>query len=126
MSVARAIVIGLLWVNGPVLALLIAPFVIMGAGNSYGFIPRAQNWIILPLFAGGFVLAWLWWSLMIPKWRLWAYERVTDIPRLKAAAVNVGLTWPDGSAFSCTEIKSREQTLRERQLDPEPPDDDDD
>jgi hypothetical protein len=112
-------------VNGPVLTFLLGPFLIVGAGNSYGFIPRAQNWLILPLFAGGFVLAWSWWSLMIPKWRLWAYERVTDIPRLKTMAVNVGLTWPDGSLFSRTEIKSREHALRERQLDPEPSDEED-
>lgn len=61
---------------------------------------------------------------MIPKWRLWTYEGVADIPRLKAWAVNVGLTWLDGSVFNRTEIKSREHALRERELDPEAPDED--
>ena len=63
-----------------------------------------------------FVAAWLWWSVAIPKWRLWAYERVEDIAEFKRRAVKAGLIWPDGSRFSRTEIKSAEHVEREREL----------
>ena len=51
-------------------------------------------------------LAWGWWSFAVPRWRLWAYERVGDISELKRRAVAVGLTWPDGHIFEKTEFKS--------------------
>jgi hypothetical protein len=116
-SVGKAIALGLLWVNGPVFTLLIAPLFLLGLGNRYGFLPRAQNWLAVPLFAGGFALAWLWWSITVPKWRLWAYERVTDIAKLKEQAVAVGITWRSGSIFNKTELKSRAHALREQELD---------
>ena len=68
------------------------------------------------LCGAGWLLAWVWWSLAVPKWRLWAYERVADIAELKARAVTAGLTWPDGNIFTRTEIKSRAHAQREREL----------
>jgi hypothetical protein len=65
---------------------------------------------------GGFVSAWLWWSVSIPKWRLWAYEHVVDLGKLKQSAVEVGLTWPDGNFFERTEIKSTKHAAREKKL----------
>jgi hypothetical protein len=98
-TVDRAIWTGLAVVNGPVALLLGGPgyavFRLVGNGPLVAFAMIA-----------GFALAWLWWSLSVPRWRLWAYERVTDIPRLKARAIEAGLTWPDGSVFGRTEIKS--------------------
>ena len=117
MSIARAIWIGLLIVNGPVLILLCAPLVAFGYAVDHGLVPRSLNWIGLFAFLGGFVAAWLWWSLSVPKWRLWAYERVSDISKLKEWAVAVGLTWPEGHIFSRTEIKSVDHARREQQLD---------
>src|SRR5918999_5774703 len=107
MSVAKVIWVGLLVVNGPVLLLLCGPLAAFAYAVDHGVIPRSLNWVGLPVFVGGFVAAWLWWSLSVPKWRLWAYERVADIPKLKEWAVDVGLTWPDGHIFTRTEIKSR-------------------
>jgi hypothetical protein len=80
---------------------------------------------ILSSFVLGFIAAWTWWSFNIPKWRLWAYERVSDVETLKGWAVAVGLTWPDGHIFEETEIKSEQHRRRERELDPakEPPSD---
>ena len=115
-SVGKAIALGLLWVNGPVAALLFSPLFLFDWGIRSGMVPRSQNWLGLPVFVTGFSLAWLWWSITVPKWRLWAYERVIDIGRLKQRAVAVGITWPDGSIFSKTEWKSREHALREQQL----------
>lgn len=70
--------------------------------------------------AAGFVIAWLWWSVMVPRWRLWAYERVDDIAELKRAAVAVGLIWPDGWILERTEIKSKAHAARERELERRP------
>jgi hypothetical protein len=63
-------------------------------------------------FIGGLIVGWLIWSLLIPRWRLWAYERVDNIPELKRRAVAAQLIWPPGHFFERTEIASK--TLRER------------
>jgi tetratricopeptide (TPR) repeat protein len=118
MSIARAIWVGLLWVNGPVMLLLIGVPTV-GVLAMTRLPPADAGWkaaILLSSIVLGFTLAWLWWSVTVPKWRLWAYERVDDIPRLKARAVAVGLVWPDGHVFERTEIKTRAHAEQERAL----------
>lgn len=117
-SVTRAIWVGLIAVNGPVLLIMFGPLLLFGQMVNQGTIARTYNWLGLIVLAVGFVLAWLWWSISVPRWRLWAYERVTDIPLLKVRAVTVGLTWPDGHVFGKTEIKSKSHVQREHELDP--------
>jgi hypothetical protein len=67
-------------------------------------------WRFLPSFLGGFILGWLIWSIQVPHWRLWAYQRVADIDELKWSAVAAQILWPEGHVFQKTEIMSR--TLR--------------
>jgi hypothetical protein len=117
-SVSRAVWTGLLTVNGPVLLLLVGPLYSFGLLVERSAVSRAHNWVGVVIFALGFALAWLWWSLSVPRWRVWAYERVQDIPLVKERAVAVGLTWPSGHRFGKTEIKSRSLAQRERELDP--------
>jgi hypothetical protein len=117
-SISRAIWIGLLAVNGPVMLLLLGPLLLFGRLVEHGTISRSYNWVGVVVFALSFGFAWLWWSLSVPRWRVWAYERVQDIPTLKERAVSVGLTWPDGHRFSKTEIKTQSLVQRERELDP--------
>lgn len=117
LSVSKAIWVGLLVVNGPVLLLLVGPLFAFAYVIDHGIVSRDYNWVGLLVFLSGFLSAWLWWSVSIPKWRLWAYQRVTDIAVLKERAVEVGLTWPDNHIFGRTEIKSRTHALRERELD---------
>ena len=112
----RAIAIGLAVVNGPVLVFLVGPLLAFAYLRHVALIALALNWVGLPVFLCGFVFAWLWWSVSVPKWRLWAYSRVGDIARLKAQAVAVGLTWPDGHPFGRTEIKSPTHASQEREL----------
>ncbi|MCE9522310.1 MAG: hypothetical protein K8S25_07755 [Alphaproteobacteria bacterium] len=113
-SVGWAITIGLIWVNGPILPHMLGmpavALVLLSPLISDGFAGLAMS----VLFALGFVLAWFWWSVNVSKWRLWAYERVADIQKLKNFAVAVGLTWPDGHVFERTEIKSKADAARER------------
>lgn len=116
MSLSRVIWVGLLVVNGPVLFLLCGPLFIFARLVEGEAISRSYNWLGLLVFGVGFVLAWLWWSLSVPKWRLWAYQRVESIAALKARAIAVGLIWPEGHFFERTEIKSREHARREREL----------
>jgi hypothetical protein len=108
---SRAILVGLLIVNGPVLLLLFAPTL------TILMIARQPPGLHLLLSLGvGFIAAWTWWSFSVPRWRIWAYERVTDIVKLKSLAVAAGLTWPEGSIFERTEFKSAQLRVREAQL----------
>jgi hypothetical protein len=109
-SVRRALLMGTLVVNVPVWLLLI------GLPAAAGAFEHQLGKLALAGFPIGFVLAWLWWSLSVPRWRLWAYERVDSIVALKRSAVSAGLTWPDGSFFARTEIKSGAHAARERAL----------
>ena len=113
LSVERAVAIGTLVVNVPVFTLLLGPIVIAAI-----FQDRVGSWgsIAFPI---GFVLAWAWWSLTVPHWRLWAYQRVASISDLKRKAVSAGLIWPDGSFFARTEIKSKEHAAMEQALERE-------
>ncbi|RLA48382.1 MAG: hypothetical protein DRR42_16795, partial [Gammaproteobacteria bacterium] len=87
----RAITVGLLVVNGPVLALLLGPLWAFVAAIENGEIDRSYNWIGLVVFISGFVLAWLWWAVSVPRWRIWAYANVQDTKALKQRAIEVGL-----------------------------------
>ena len=121
-TVGHAISVGLLWVNGPVFALLFGVpaltwYVVLGGARTLGTASHAIAFLVSILV--GFVFAWTWWSITVPKWRLWAYERVEDIAALKEKAVEAGLTWPDGSVFEKTESKSAEHAELERKLEQE-------
>ncbi|ESQ76077.1 hypothetical protein ABAC402_06420 [Asticcacaulis sp. AC402] len=59
------------------------------------------------LAALGIPSGWIWWSLAVPKWKLWAYSRVENIKQLKREAVSEGLIWPDGHILEKTEICSK-------------------
>lgn len=99
-TISKAVSVGSFAVNGPVLLLMVVPFLVM-----VKFFPDNGYWGGAVL-AASFVCAWLYWSLSVPLWRLWAYARVENIAALKKAAVRVGLIWPDGHFFERTEIKS--------------------
>jgi len=110
LSIGRVATVGRIVVNCPVFLLLFGPGV-----ATWKLMPTSGTWI-LSAFVAGFVLAWLWWSFSVPRWRVWAYERVSDIAELKHAAVLAGLIWPDGHIFERTEIKSAEIRAKEKAL----------
>jgi hypothetical protein len=109
MTEGKAILIGTLWVNIPVFSLMFSPILILLA-----FVPEPSVAVAISVFVPGFIFAWLWWSINVPKWRLWAYKRVSDIKALKNKAILAGLVWPDGSLLSRTEIKSKLHAEQER------------
>ena len=84
-------------------------FIALGFLNTPEYRPeleaRAITWSVI-LFIGGLAAGWLVWSVQIPKWKCWAYARVSDIEELKQIAVARQYLWPDGHIFGKTEIAS--------------------
>lgn len=76
---------------------------------------KGMQWFSIALF-GGFFLGWLAWSVLVPRWRLWAYERVQDISELKTYAVDAKIIWPEGHFFERTEIAPSKLQIRLREL----------
>jgi hypothetical protein len=109
-SVENAVRVGSLTVNLPAV-ILIFSFMIGGL-VLVGYPP------VLPftVFFGGFALSWVYWSLAITKWKLWAYANVEDLVELKKAAVRANLIWPDNSLFNKTEIKLSQEASIEKEL----------
>jgi len=108
LSASKAVAIGSLIVNLPVFALLFGPaLATMSIGRQDLMV------LVLPL---SFVAAWGWWSFSVPRWRLWAYERVESTSEVYQKAIAAGLVWRKGSFFERTEIKSLAQRQRQAQL----------
>ena len=99
MSPARAVVIGHAWITGPTLLLL-------GAGALLARSLDARP--SLGALLGG-VVAWGWWSLMVPRWRGWATSRGADPDEVQRLGERTLLLWKKGSALEKTEFGSRRE-----------------
>lgn len=112
----KAIKRGQLIVNLPVFILMVIIGLVMWFLSKVEILD--SSW--LPL---GFLIApavaWIYWSFMITKWRIWAYQRVDDINELKKQAIDAGLIWKEGSFFEKTEIKTSTQRKLLQQLENE-------
>jgi hypothetical protein len=102
-TVDRAISKGHRMVNYPTVVILVMT---LGICFYLGIQKILPFWIIPAGFGFAFGLAWLWWSIMITKWRLWAFENVRNVHELKKRAVQEKLIWGDNSIFEKTEIRS--------------------
>ena len=69
-------------------------------------------WLLGGALLGGFLMSWLVWSIGVPRWRLWAYQRVSNIQILKCEAEAARLLWPEGHIFERTELASKELRMR--------------
>ena len=92
----------------PVLIMFTIPCV------TYLVVERIYNINLFPLiYLGIFFIStvpgWLWWSLRAPKWKVWAYSNIdpSKINELKTKAITLGLIWSDRSKINKTEIWSR-------------------
>ena len=125
LSASVAIWAGQAWINLPVFLIIFAPVALLGL-LALPWLNRQPGAIAGPLLVCGFLLgvglAWLWWSLMAPRWRIWAWSRVADTDDLRRRAVRHGLIWPEGHAFERTEFRpaATRQALRELET-KEPP-----
>ncbi|WP_314242998.1 hypothetical protein [Empedobacter tilapiae] len=66
-------------------------------------------WGFLLGFILAFVFAWLWWSFMITKWRLWAFDNVRNVHELNKRAIQEKLIWSNNSIFGKTEIRTTKE-----------------
>ncbi len=98
---------GQLMISGPVMAFMFGTPAVFGAtGALFGGMQLVTFSAVIG-FVIGWPLAWLSWSYNSPRWKVWAYRRVDDLPRLKQLAVDDRLIWPDGHLFERTEIKTK-------------------
>ena len=84
-------------VGGPVLVLMLGPtlgvlFIGAASGASAGGLFMAAGMVLIP----SWLIAWLAWSILTPRWRLWAYARVDDLDELKRVALADRVIWPEG------------------------------
>ena len=105
-TVDKAIKRGHLIVNIPVFAVM---FGIPTLGIYLSSISLIPVWIMGISFPMGFLIAWLTWSLMITKWRIWAFDNVTNVHDLKRRAIQEKLIWEDGNIFEKTEIRTNKE-----------------
>jgi uncharacterized membrane protein YciS (DUF1049 family) len=72
-----------------------------------------QNYIsgidIAVVFVLGFILSWLYWSIMITRWRIWAFTNVRNVHELQKKAIEAKLINKDGGFFEKTEIRTATQ-----------------
>jgi hypothetical protein len=102
-TVDEAIAKGHRMVNYPVFIIM---FGTIGLTIYFGAQKIIPTWGFPVGFVLAFGLAWLWWSIMITKWRLWAFDNVRNVQELKKRAVQEKLIWADNSIFEKTEIRS--------------------
>jgi len=73
---------------------------------------------ILPIYFNiiGFILSflfsWLYWSIVITKWRLWAFENVSNVNELYERAIREKIISPKNSFFEKTEIRNKTEKLK--------------
>jgi hypothetical protein len=104
----KAVLVGTLVVNVPVFILLLGPGF---AATRLGYV----DWF-LPVLGASFFLGWGWWSFALPRWRLWAYERVSSTGEVHDRALASGLVWPRGSLPERTEFQSAAMRQRKSEL----------
>ena len=95
----RAVLIGHLVVNLPVVT-------IMGLAYLLVYLLKGPTWALIALFLA-VIPAWLWWSLMVPRWRKWAKRQGADEEQTQYLGQRSGLVWPRGSIFEKTEFRPR-------------------
>ena len=106
-SIRYVINAGQAFINGSVMIIMFLPL-----GLVYLMLPKSL--MTIGTVGGlilGFILAWLWWSFTIARWRIWAFEntRETDWSALKEKAIEGKLIWNDGDFFERTEIRTKKQ-----------------
>ncbi len=117
MTPAKAVSRGVIVVNGSVMLVMFGiPTLAYGTALLFGVDSSAAVAVAVLAFAACWPLAWLTWSLLVPRWRLWAYSRVEELDELKAHGVAAGLIWREGHLFERTEIRTPDQQRRLREL----------
>lgn len=112
-SVEKAISKGQLWVNLPVMIVMFGIMIVSSLLISFKIIPL---WAGITIFISSFVFAWLTWSILITKWRIWAFSNVENLIELHEQAVEAKLIWEKGSFFEQTEIRNANEKALVKQF----------
>ena len=87
-------------------------FGIMGLTALFGLHKDDPVWILPVGLSSSILISWLFWSVQITKWKVWAFSDVRNVHELKKRAIQGNLTWKDNSIFTKTEIWSSEDRLK--------------
>lgn len=106
---------GQFFINFPVMFVI---FGFMGLSYYLNKIDIITKPIMLIGFVISFISGWLVWSLFIPKWRIWAFEKIDEKfhSELKNEAIKAKLIWSDGHIFGKTEIRTEEQKAKSKAI----------
>ena len=107
-SVKQAITKGQIMVNVPVFLCLIGIPLFTLFLVKQGVFPE---WAAVTGIILGFVIAWITWSVLITKWRIWAFTNVRNVHALKKEAIRSMLIWKDGTSFEKTEYRSKKDKI---------------
>lgn len=99
MTAKKAVSIGQIVVNAPVMAILIGYFLI---GTRIFEAMELSFWWFFPSVAAAFFIAGAYWSIAAPRWLAWAYQKVTDKKELTERAIEGKLIWEEGNFFEKT------------------------
>jgi hypothetical protein len=99
MSARKAVWVGVILLNGPLLPLMVGPLFI-GQWLLARTVPVAS----VTLLVLGFALAWSRWSAGVTLWRGWAVRRGVDPGELQYRGQGASLLWPRGHFFEKTEL----------------------
>ena len=97
-DVRQAVRVGKLWVNAPALILLLGGLALFGVAVSQ--VPGVESkgaigaFVLLVVIVASTGVAWLWWSIMAPRWQVWAMRRVGNLDSLAMRAVEARILWP--------------------------------
>ena len=102
---------GQYYINFPVMVIM---FGCMGISYYLNQIEIISKQIMGVGFIISFVLGWLFWSIFIPKWRIWAFELIDEKfhYQLREEAVKGKLIWSNGHIFEKTEIRTKKQKIK--------------
>lgn len=113
MTVNEAISKGVNKIKKPML-----PFVLITNGISFFVSYQLMNPLIIFIaLAITALLCFLWWSISITKWRIWAFSNCRNVHKLKKQAIKHKLIGPDGSIFEKLEIRSKKQIEQLKKID---------
>ncbi len=102
---------GHLFITLPVFAIMFGLWGILAALLPNGPLPRGvlglASAIAIPI--GPPIMAWVWWSFAVPRWRHWALSHGVDSDALQRLAERQKLIWPKGHFFEKTEFRYRGQ-----------------
>ncbi|MGB3607198.1 hypothetical protein [Psychroserpens sp.] len=112
-SVNKAINYGQFMVNLPVLLFLVGtPLIVFYLVNIFDF----PQWLGIIGFFLGIILSWFAWSILITKWRIWAFSSVNNVHELRRKAIQKKLIWKTGTIFEKTEYRSKKDKLSLKKL----------